>query len=299
LTTTDTLPRPSLIASPKPKPQSHVGTLGGLNCLSYHGGKKQLISTIARFEPAHRLFCEPFVGGGAYFWHKPLARKNIINDTYNDLANYYFCVQNHFEPLHALVQASTHSRNLFDEARAILAGEQAATRVESAWAFWYCTNNSFMKVLDCFSTRRGLATVCSMVLDNKKLDFTADLRDKMRVTTLESRDALETIAFHDNEEAWFFVDPPYIGTTGKHYAGYTADDFRKLLALLSTMKGKFLLTSYPNEVLSEAITAYGFNLHEVVMTKSSSTYNAGNIVKKTECLVYNYPPPHSLSLDFG
>ena len=38
--------------------------------LSYYGGKQQLAGIIVGLIPPHRLYCEPFLGGGAIFFTK-------------------------------------------------------------------------------------------------------------------------------------------------------------------------------------------------------------------------------------
>jgi DNA adenine methylase len=50
-------------------------------------------------------------------------------------------------------------------------------------------------------------------------------------------------------EAFFHLDPPYVGADQGHYDGYTQEDFDTLLKLLETLNGKFLLSSYRNKSL--------------------------------------------------
>lgn len=42
-------------------------------------------------------------------------------------------------------------------------------------------------------------------------------------------------------------DPPYPNTDQGHYKGYTQEDFEELVFLLTTIKGSFLLSNYPND----------------------------------------------------
>jgi DNA adenine methylase len=48
-------------------------------------------------------------------------------------------------------------------------------------------------------------------------------------------------------DAFFYLDPPYVGAAQGHYDGYTQEDFDILLKLLESLKGKFLLSSYRNK----------------------------------------------------
>ena len=46
-------------------------------------------SEIATLIPNHKLYAEVFVGGGAIFWSKPKSEIEVINDTNNELINFY------------------------------------------------------------------------------------------------------------------------------------------------------------------------------------------------------------------
>ena len=39
--------------------------------ISYYGGKQKLAATIVKMLPAHKLYCEPFIGGAAVLFAKP------------------------------------------------------------------------------------------------------------------------------------------------------------------------------------------------------------------------------------
>lgn len=41
--------------------------------ITYYGGKQRMADTIISMMPAHKLYCEPFFGGGAVFFRKPKA----------------------------------------------------------------------------------------------------------------------------------------------------------------------------------------------------------------------------------
>ena len=45
-----------------------------------------------------------------------------------------------------------------------------------------------------------------------------------------------------------------------HYDGYTADDFERLPKTLGSVKGKFLLSSYPGELLNRYCKKCGWHM---------------------------------------
>lgn len=57
--------------------------------LTYYGGKQTLAPLIISLIPNHRLYAEPFTGGGAVFFMKPPSRVEVLNDTNGELMNFY------------------------------------------------------------------------------------------------------------------------------------------------------------------------------------------------------------------
>ena len=119
---------------------------------------------------------------------------------------------------------------------------------------------------------------------NKKAIFTQMYTDRLERTSIFSRDALSVIRATDSEETFHYVDPPYYNSDCGHYAGYTLDQYRQLLELLGTVKGKFLLSSYPSEILTEYSTRNGWYTKEIEMSRSAG----GG--RKVEVLTMNYTP---------
>ena len=111
--------------------------------ITYYGGKQRLAAEIVSMLPAHRIYCEPYFGGGAVFFAKPKSKIEVINDIDNTLINFYSCVQNRFDELNELVQQTLHSETIYYHAKDIWNGRQEADDVEKAWAVWLITNGSF------------------------------------------------------------------------------------------------------------------------------------------------------------
>ena len=87
----------------------------------------------------------------------------------------------------------------------------------------------------------------------------------------------------DTGETFHYVDPPYYNANMGHYGGYTKEDFIRLLEALQEVKGKFLLSSYPSDVLDEYVKKNGWIRFDLDKSKSS-----GYGTRKTECLTMNY-----------
>ena len=79
---------------------------------------------------------------------------------------------------------------------------------------------------------------------------------------------------------YFLIGGLYKG----HYGGYTEEDFGRLLEVLSEVKGRFMLSSYPSELLTERTATHGWHTVEVEQQRSAG----GG--RKVEVLTMNYDP---------
>jgi len=85
-----------------------------------------------------------------------------------------------------------------------------------------------------------------------------------------------------------FIDPPYVSSVQGSYAGYTHGDFVELLDTLKNIKGKFLLSSYPESVLLEYREKYNWFVNDEQMMVTVNNKSSRK-KKKIECLTANYP----------
>ncbi|WP_208864418.1 DNA adenine methylase [Pedobacter suwonensis] len=122
----------------------------------------------------------------------------------------------------------------------------------------------------------------------KRDNFTEAYEKRLEKVQIECADALYIIESRDHEEAFFYCDPPYVGSNCGHYKGYTQADYEALLRLLSRIKGRFLLSSYPSAMLDDFISKYGWCTARKEMTVTVNIKN-GNPKRKIEVLTANYP----------
>lgn len=57
--------------------------------ITYYGGKQQLVSTILPMIPTHRVYCEPYFGGGAIFFAKGKSFCEVVNDIDDRIITFY------------------------------------------------------------------------------------------------------------------------------------------------------------------------------------------------------------------
>lgn len=256
--------------------------------LTYYGGKQTLAPFIISLIPAHTLYAEPFTGGGAVFFQKPPSKCEVLNDTNGELTNFYEVARNQFKKLQTLIQDTLHSRDAYRRAEVIYYNTDMFDEIRRAWAVWVLCSQGFAGKMDGPFGYDKTDNTTSKRIANKRINFTEAYRERLEKTQIECADALYIIDSRDHEQAFFYCDPPYIGSNCGHYKGYTEADFEALLQLLSDIRGKFLLSSYPSEILKKYTDRYGWHTlqKELLVTVNAK---GGNHKKKIEVLTANYP----------
>ena len=255
--------------------------------LTYYGGKQTLAPLIVSLIPEHILYGEPFTGGGAVFFNKPASACEVINDTNGELMNFYKVTRDNFKPLQKMISETLHSRKAFHHAEVIYNNPDMFNPVQRAWAVWVICAQSFSSRLDGpFGFDKSKKTT-SIRISNKRLNFTSAYAERLENVQIECADALYIIQSRDHEGAFFYCDPPYVGTSCGHYKGYTEADYEALLATLAGIKGKFLLSSYPTAQLDGYTKRHNWHSiqRELFVTVNMK---GGNPKRKTEMLTANY-----------
>ena len=253
--------------------------------ITYCGGKQKLLCEILPLLPVHNLYCEPFCGGAAVFFSKEPSKVEVINDTNSELINFYRTIQNDFTSLEKEVRISLHSRRLHKDAQVIYDNPHMFSEIKRAWAVWVLATQSFSSMLDGswgYDVQKGTT---SKKISNKRESFTEEFAYRLQNVQIECTDALRIINSRDSANTLFYVDPPYYNSNCGHYDGYTLDDFESLLKALSKIEGKFILSSYPSDLLKQYTYA---NCWKSTHIEQQVSVNKGAGKKKTEVLTRNY-----------
>ena len=257
--------------------------------LTYYGGKQQLASLIISLIPQHKLYCEPFVGGGAVFFRKEPSAVEVVNDINSELVNFYEVVKNDFQALEKEIRITLHSRDQHRKATVIYNNPDMFDRVKRAWALWVMSNESYSGKLDgSFGYDRKGQTV--KTITNKRDGFTEEYAIRLQNVQIECAGALRIIRSYDTEGSFFYCDPPYFNSDMGHYDGYTREDFIELLETLSNIKGRFLLSSYPSDIIEDYTRDNNWWRYEKTMSLCMTHPINGAKRQKREILTANYIP---------
>ena len=252
----------------------------------YWGGKTKMLRWIAPNIPAHRSYIEPFCGGASVFFYKQPCALSILNDKHFAVYTFFKVLSNERlrKELFVMLDETLYAVSAMREGNKILNSPGGYTSVEIAWAFFFCTNNSFANMLYSKTMDVNIGgSGCFPMAFLRKVEVLYSEMVLKRLSNLHvyNRDALEVIKL-GNKSSFIYCDPPYIGTSMEHYGGYSEEDYIALLDLLASLDSKVLISSFENEILRSFIKA---NKWSVQRFASGDKLKVGSV----EVLVGNYP----------
>jgi len=253
--------------------------------INYYGGKAKMIKHILPLIPKHSVYTEAFAGGLSVFFAKERVKSEIINDTNALVTNFYNILVHDFENLKKKIQGTLYCRSTYQVANTMYRMPHLFNELQRAWAFFVLTNVGFSGRIESFGCYTK-GTRASW-FETKKEQVNGELRKRFEGVQIENTDALNIITLRDSPETFHYIDPPYIGTDCGHYRFYTEDDFRTLLQTLSGIQGKFLLSSFPSDLLKEYTQKYGWYTKEIAGKISAPKTTKQK--DKIEVLTANYP----------
>lgn len=264
--------------------------------ISYYGGKQTMLKHILPLIPQHNVYVEPFCGGAAVLFAKRPAEAEIINDLNTDLVTFYWMAKVCYSDLKKEIDGTIHSRDIHEHATHILRFPAFFTQEKRAWAVWALCKMSFASMLDG-SFGYDFGGGMPKKLQNAKDEFTEYLCARLDKVTIENRDALKVIESYDSPDSFHFVDPPYINSDCGHYEdSFNEQNMEDLLKLLANIRGKFMLTMFPYDLICYYAQENGWTIHRVERTISASKTSRR---KQEEWIVCNYEEPRKQTDLFG
>lgn len=202
--------------------------------IGWPGGKTRLLGYILPLIPAHRRYIEVFFGGGAVFFAKPAAPVEVINDINGDLVAFMRNAKSHCDELLRELDLVLNSRQEFEDYKA----QPGLTEIQRA-ARWFLRNK-----LSFSGMGRDFAVTKSQPMSSRaaRLEAIRALSDRLDKTTIEHRSWEKILKTHDHEEAFFFLDPPYLDAGGACYEGWSESTLKEFATAVRALKGAWMVT---------------------------------------------------------
>lgn len=199
--------------------------------LKWAGGKRQLIPQMTKYFPKnYNTYIEPFIGGGAIFFHL-LPENSIISDNNPDLINCYNVIKEDVENLIESLKKHIYEKNYYYEIRALdrdLKKYADLSNVEKASRSIYLNKSGYNGLYRVNS--KGLFNVPFGRHKNPKICDEINLRNVNRA--LENVEiylgSFEICLDFAERDDLVYLDPPYYPLSDTAlFTSYTKNSFDK------------------------------------------------------------------------
>jgi DNA adenine methylase len=263
--------------------------------LKWAGGKSRVISQYQPHFPEHSTYYEPFIGGGAVFFHL-MPNQAVLSDINEELVNVYRCIQAHVDDIieRLLVHQKNHCKDYYYSVRS----HHSDDNVERAARLLYLNKTCFNGLYR--ENSKGYFNVPMGRYKNPKICDPSLLKSASRAlqSVAIASEPFESILnrAHSPEDFVYF-DPPYYpisatsNFTGYNRYSFTKDDqirLRDTFVSLAERGVKVMLSNSDCPFIRELYD--GFNIHVIHAARAINS-NAKKRGKITELLITSYRNP--------
>jgi DNA adenine methylase len=224
--------------------------------LRYYGGKWRLSPWIISQFPPHRIYVEPFGGGGSVLLRKPKSYGEIYNDLDQRVVNVFRVLQNRMaaEELERRLRVTPFSRDEME-----LSYERSRYPIEDARRTIIASFMGFGSDSVTRSSRTGFRSNSNRSGTTPAHDWATwpnqiqAFTERLSGVVIENRDAREVMLSQDSPETLHYVDPPYVMDSradARHgYRFEMADsDHEELLTFLAGLQGFVVISAYEHPI---------------------------------------------------
>lgn len=225
--------------------------------LRWAGGKKWLLKELHNFLPSEEYgnYHEPFLGGGAVFFHLKPERISFLNDLNRELIETYNCLKEDVENVIEALGSYENSREFYYKERS----KNYKSSIQRAARFIYLNQTSFNGIF-----RVNLRGEYNVPFGNRTKDFLEPENLRMvgkalQNTILSTHDFLKCLE-NISEGDLIFLDPPYtISHNNNGFLKYnqklfTEEDQYRLSAMIDEIKARkafYILTNAAHYKIKE------------------------------------------------
>ncbi len=248
--------------------------------VSWIGGKRRLADRLLPYFPPHQCYVEPFAGGAALFFLRPVpADVEVLNDVNGELVNLYRVVKHHLEEFVRQFKWALSSRQVFKWLQAT--PEETMTDIQRAARFFYLQQSSFGARVQGQSY--GVATTTPPGLNLLRIEenlSAAHLR--LATAYIENLPWEDCVRRYDRAHTFFFMDPPYWQTEG-YGVEFGWDQYELLAKTLGSIKGKAIVTLNDHPAIREL-----FKDFVIESTDIRYTVGGGAGVERSEVVIFSW-----------
>ena len=248
--------------------------------IPWMGGKRRLADRIFPLFPKHSCYVEPFAGGAALFFLRPVpADVEVLNDVNGELVNLYRVVQHHLEEFVRQFKWALVSREIYkwnQDTR-----PETLTDIQRAARFYYLQQLAFGGRVQ--GQTFGTATTSPPGLNLLRMEenlSAAHLR--LSGTFIERLSWQDCVKRYDREHTLFYMDPPYWETEG-YGVPFEYSEYLEMAKVIGAIKGKAIISLNDHPDIRQAFA--GFHIES---TDLKYTVGGGKGSDAREVLIFSW-----------
>ncbi len=236
----------------------------------YLGGKTALIPRLLKLIPAHDIYVEVFGGSAELLFAKPRSRTEVYNDINGDLVNLFMVTRDHVDALMERLDWLLQSREIHETwKRELKAGRVPMDPIERAARYYYILCTQFAgKMWGGWA----YAKIGRRYWGDYRVKRLRGIHRRLQGVHIEHSDFRKILDTWDSPNTFFFLDPPYLDTTGYGH-DFTQKDHEDLADKLSRVEGKWLLTVGDHHLMHRLYASY--LIEKAQVTLASEKVEAG------------------------
>lgn len=244
------------------------------------GGKRRLADRIFPLFPRHSCYVEPFAGGAALYFLRPVpAEVEVLNDVNGDLVNLYRVVQHHLEEFGRQFKWALSSRQVFkwlQETR-----PETLTDIQRAARFYYLQQSAFGGRVDGQSY--GTATTQPPGLNLLRIEESLSAAHlRLSNTYIEHLTWQDCFRRYDRPHTLFYCDPPYWQTEG-YGVPFGFEQYEQMAEVLGQIKGKAIVSLNDHPDIRRV-----FGRYHIESTDITYTVGGGKGSEAREVLIFSW-----------
>lgn len=229
--------------------------------LRYHGGKWELGPWIISHFPQHRVYVEPYGGGGSVLLRKARSYAEIYNDLDDEVFTLFLITRDRGEDLSRALELTPYSRKEFDLSYEPTEDPLERARRVVVRSYMGFGGNLGRPTASGKPQRTGFRMTshtagrnCARVWADYHEAHRAIIR-RLQGVVIENRHALDVIDRNDTPETLIYADPPYLPETRDRGADYRFEmsemDHAVLGARLNQAQGPVIVSGYPSALYED------------------------------------------------
>lgn len=261
--------------------------------INWVGGKGVQAKWIIKHFPEgyeRMVYVEPFGGAGWVLLNKKPSLSEVYNDMEGNLVNLFRVVRDKEKQFEKLVNMTLRSKAEKERGYKLLQSGEINNLDDLHRALYFALNfvigyggynsASFRRYKEGY-IKYGKKAGADWRSFKNKLKWVSE---RLQDVAIENTDWEKCILTYDSKSTFFYVDPPYMN---KKLYDFTFDleEHKQLFDVLHKIKGKFLLSYYPEDIILEWYDGYNIDMKQVSTTVDNKS---GGRNKKIEILIYNY-----------